>query len=106
VLVRDDGSAVWSCFRCQERGGTRGGRTLRAVQWSPAPRRKTDLEPPRDATGVAARIWRECQPLAGSVGADYLKARCCDLPPAEAIYAFTPRYCPETETKLPALVAK
>lgn len=107
VLVRDDGSAVWSCFRCQVRGGTRGGRSLRAITSSPTPRPETELERPRDAAAAAARIWNETQPLSGSAGADYLKARCCDLPPADGDLRFHPRlYCPETKTELPALVAK
>ncbi len=106
VLVRDDGSsAVWNCWRCSWSGGTRGDREYRAVTNQPAQRRHEEQRVDR-APG-AAIIWRQAQPLAGTLGADYLALRYCALPPIDGDLRFHPAlYCPETGSKVPAIVAR
>ena len=105
VLIRDDGSAVWSCFRCQVRGGTRGARTFTAhTSRAPAPRA---VSAPRNTLAAAREIWRQAQPIAGTLGEDYLHLRHCALPPTDGDLRFHPRlYCPETNSELAALVAR
>ena len=106
VLVRDDGSAVWRCFRCEASGGTRRGRDYRAIV-SAAPKRAPEVERAPDARTAAARIWRETIPLAESLGAQYLLGRCCDLPPPDGDLRFHPAlWCPEMRCELTALVAR
>jgi hypothetical protein len=104
VLVRDDGSAVWKCFRCSLSGATRGERQYRVVN---APAKPRSEERRVDNAPGAAIIWRQTVPLADTLGEEYLRGRYCALPPAEGDVRFHPAlFCPETESKLPALVAR
>ena len=58
-------------------------------------------------TERASEIWRACADLSGTAGAEYLRARCCDLPPRDGDLRFHPAlWCSEVQAKLPALVAR
>jgi hypothetical protein len=106
VLVRDDGSAVWSCWRCQARCGTRGVRTLTAHTARVSTPRPT-TSAPRNAFAAAREIWKQTQPIAGTPGEAYLRLRHCALPPPDGDLRFHPAlFCPEVERELPALVAR
>jgi len=107
VTVNPDGSAVWFCHRCHESGGSRRGRNFRAYT-APPQRPKVELDTTsRDARERAARIWRASLPVTGTIGADYLQARVCAIPPHDGDLRFhASLWCPETKSELPALVAK
>jgi hypothetical protein len=98
-----DGSAVWWCWRCHAHGGIRGNRVL-TVHTRPDPRVEN-----RKLSALAAcrAIWKQVQPLAGTLGEDYLRLRHCVLPPADGDLRFhASLFCPEVDRALPALVAR
>ena len=52
------------------------------------------------------KLWRECRPMAGTIGAAYLAARRCTLPPEDGALRFHPaRKHPMGDHIGPALVA-
>jgi hypothetical protein len=113
VDVRADGSAVWWCFRCHAHGGIRGDRVLTAHRGDRAPAAPAGPDPreeaKKQASAIAAcrAIWKQVQPLAGTLGEDYLRLRHCALPPADGDLRFhAALFCPEIGHDLPALVAK
>jgi putative DNA primase/helicase len=106
IEVRDDGSAVWLCWRCQASGGMRGERTFTA-HTKPRTTVPSTQAAPRNAFAAARDIWRHTQPIAGTLGEDYLHLRHCATPPTDGDLRFhASLYCPEVERALPALVAR
>jgi putative DNA primase/helicase len=108
VEIRADGSAVWWCWRCHAHGGIRGDRVLTVHAGSRPNRPEPHAQERRESALAACRaIWKQTQPIAGTPGAEYLRLRCCALPPADGDLRFhAALYCPETAAELPALVAR
>jgi hypothetical protein len=105
LAVRVDGdAAIFCCFRCGWSGSTRSeARTDRPV---PRVRRTPDPEVQR-TRDIAARIWSQCVPLAGTEGEAYLDRRACLRPPPDGDLRFHPRlFCPTTGTQMAALVGR
>ena len=103
IDIRANGSAVWWCWRCHAHGGIRGNRVL-TVRTLPDPRPEIRQ---RSALAACRAIWKQTQPLAGSVGEEYLRLRHCALPPPDGDLRFhAALYCPEVGHDLPALVAR
>lgn len=105
LAVRVDGHrAVFQCFRCGESGvlGERARqRTSQRAVAHRAAKRSTGV---RD---IAAAIWAKRLPLANSLGAEYLAARGCAVPPAEGDLGFVPHlFCAKTGNAHPAIVAR
>lgn len=119
---------VMTAWRGIRADGAIGAGTLfheaRAAGWKP---RRAD-EPPRPAhppmppaaprvvepdrpmfdtlSEYGRKLWRECRPLAGTIGAAYLAARRCTLPPEDGALRFHPaRKHPMGDHIGPALVA-
>jgi putative DNA primase/helicase len=106
VDVRDDGSAVWLCWRCHASGGMRGARTF-TTHTSTRTTVPSKQPEPRNAFAAARNIWRHSQPIAGTLGEAYLRLRHCALPPADGDLRFHPSlFCSEVDRALPALVAR
>lgn len=69
------------------------GEPLRAVRPAPAqaPRPVEPVRPVHESlSDYGRRIWSESRPLAGTIGAAYLLARCCVIPPADGDLRFHP----------------
>lgn len=69
----------------------------------PTPKPEPQRQPVPDLVG---ELWAQRQPLAGSIGADYLRARRCALPPADGDLLFHPRLRHPTGYAGPALLAR
>ncbi len=98
VRLEADGGATWLCHRCGFSGGIRGERTMLGAPTRP-------VVPPRAGLAwseTAEAIWRRSEPLAGSAAADYLRVRCCVLPPPDADL----RYLPARGDHGPAMLAR
>lgn len=107
LAVRIEGDrAVWYCHRCNWKGAASTARsyTGRApVKLPPLPKTSTS----EDVRELARQLWIESVPLAGTLGAAYLEARACDLPPAEGDVRFHPRvFCPKVSRNLPTIVCR
>ncbi len=108
VELRADGSAVWWCWRCHASGGTRGNRVL-TMHAGSRPKAPDPQDQARQLSALAAcrAIWKQTQPIAGTLGEQYLRLRHCALPPADGDLRFhAALFCPEVSAELPALVAK
>jgi hypothetical protein len=56
---------------------------------------------------LARQIWKATMPLAGTLGAEYLALRCCQIPPPDGDLRFHPAvYCADLTAELPALIGK
>jgi hypothetical protein len=76
VTVEQDGSAVWICHRCGERGSTGRQRRERGERRRPTPAPDTQAKVDR-----ALSVWWAGQPIAGTPAETYLLTR--GLDPAE-----------------------
>ena len=81
IRVEPDGSAVWYCHRCGERGGTRGNATDKRPPDIAA--RRAQAEAVRQADekrkiAAALRIWHASGPIGFSPAQAYLLARGID----------------------------
>lgn len=106
VTVEQDGAVVWHCFRCGLAGAQHADRqtitrpSMKPVKAIPQPIRHETL------SDEAARLWRGCYAVRGTLANTYLQARHCVEPPPEADLRFCPRaYHWPTKTYHPALVA-
>ncbi len=62
---------------------------------------------PRNAFAAARDIWKSSQPIAGTLGEEYLRLRHCASPPVDGDLRFhASLWCPEVKAELPALVAR
>jgi hypothetical protein len=94
------GGWVAHCHRC----GWKAGARSEVARHAPIARRDIPSYP----AGLArpwARFWRECEPIRGTLGERYLRARACALPPADGDLRFHPRaYHWIADHRAPALV--
>ena len=84
VTVESD-RVVWICFRCGSKGARGPDGIVRTV--GPSHRVERPVGP-SDARERALRIWSQCVPLRGTLGAEYLHLRHCALRPSTAISGF------------------
>jgi putative DNA primase/helicase len=107
VLVEAD-SACWLCHRCGWRGSVHADKRYNAKSFVPRVQKQpAKRAAPMSMHNEAARIWRDSQPLAGTLGEQYLLARRCELPPADGDVRFHPTLlCKELERDLPAIVCR
>lgn len=80
------GAGVAHCFRCQYVETWR--EALRTM-----PRHPIAPRPPQmhsTLSDFGRKLWAESQPLAGTIGASYLAARACVLPPADGDLRYHP----------------
>lgn len=98
------GRGVGHCFRCgqvdtfshsQARVGAIPHSKCRPVQ-EPAPRERL--------SDFGHRLWKECRPI-GGLALDYLRARCCVIPPRDGDLRWHPELRHPTGVAGPALVA-
>lgn len=99
-VTRTERGIVAHCFRCEYVATERVERAATPRPQPPAPQHHDTLAPRWRA------YWRECVPLAGTLGEVYLLRRGCLLPPADGDLRFHARawHWP-TRTERPALVA-
>jgi len=99
-ITRNERGLVGHCFRC---GHVATDRVQRAGSAIAAPK----AQPLNEVLSARWRaFWDDCQPLAGTAGETYLRARGCVMPPADGDLRFHPAawHWP-TRTSRPALVA-
>lgn len=107
ITIEADGKGVAHCFRCEY---VETHRPDRLHTFSKAPQRPakaaSDQSKHQSLSEYGRRLWSECGPLAGTVGASYLNARRCVVPPADGDLRFHPsvKHSPTGYTG-PALVA-
>ena len=99
-ITRNERGLVGHCFRCGHVATDRVQRAGSTIAAPKAPRIEEVLSPRWRA------FWDDCQPLAGTAGETYLRARGCVMPPADGDLRFHPAawHWP-TRTSRPALVA-
>ena len=89
----DERGATYICHRC----GLTGAKNFERISASRPSVPSAPKASPLEWSDTAARIWRQTQPLRGSLGEIYLRARRCALPPADSDLQFLPatdRYPP------------
>lgn len=129
LSVHRDGR--WHCFACSARGGdmldlhrqvhgltlAQAARELGAwvdgdSKQPPAMKRtaraaEADTPPARQPVPEYVHaLWAQRRPLAGNIGAEYLRARRCPMPPADGDLAFHPNLRHPTGYSGPALLAR
>lgn len=107
LAVRIEGDrAVWYCHRCRWKGAATASQSSSIqppAKLPPLPKTNTSAE----VREVARQIWSEAVPLARTLGAAYLEARACILPPREGDVRFHPRtFCSKASRNLPAIVCR
>ena len=104
ACLKPDGVVVWQCKRCGMKGSsrTRDGKTLpQPRQTAPRP-----AERPRGLSDPARVLWAATEDVSGpAVAVDYLRARCCVLPPADSDLRCMPALRHPSGYMGPALVA-
>lgn len=83
----EEGAGVAHCFRCQHVETWRD--TLRSIQQRTRPQPRP-AQTHATLSDFGRKLWAESQPLAGTIGASYLAARACVLPPADGDLRFHP----------------
>lgn len=127
-LSVDTASGRWLCFACGAKGGDMLDLHRQAHRlslrdaarelgcWDEAGTPHPRVERPKPIPGPAPErqpvpdmvrdLWRQQQPLAGSIGADYLRARGCASPPVDGHLALHPALRHPTGYIGPALLAR
>ena len=79
ITVEHD-RTIWHCFRCGMAGARLAERTVMRVGTLPNQR----IQPTRylSLTAHWRDVWRSLKPISGTA-ADYLRARACEIPPAD-----------------------
>ena len=89
VTVQHDGAAVGHCFRCEHvesHHPTRG-----PAQWRSKPLNRPVAPIKRERlSDYGQRLYDACVDPRGTVGAQYLRARGCELPPQDGDLRFDP----------------
>jgi putative DNA primase/helicase len=104
TLNDDQRSGITHCFRCgyRERYSIAAGIRIhpgKAVSRPVAPLKRDDLSP------GGLQLFDACQPLAGTVGEQYLTARGCVVPPSDGALRIHPNLKHPSGYVGPALVA-
>lgn len=91
ITIEHDGQGVAHCFRCEYAETHRPDRRhtfIKASQWTV----KAQAEQTQHVilSDYGRRLWGACKPLAGTIGAAYLTARRCALPPDDGDLRFHP----------------
>lgn len=127
-LSVDTATGRWLCFACGAKGGNMldlhmqahglslrdaarelgcwdeaGAPAVRIERPRPTPKPEPERQPVPD---FVCELWGQRQPLAGSIGMDYLMARGCAIPPADGDLAFHPGLRHPTGYRGAALVAR
>jgi putative DNA primase/helicase len=104
VTVEPDGRGVAHCFRCGYVETCRGSEVHRRA--GPQLARTVSSTKHEVLSDYGRELWGECVGLAGTIGASYLCARACVLPPADGHLRYHPalKHYP-SGTAGPALVA-
>jgi hypothetical protein len=106
LRIWDDGSFVtYKCARCEAHGWARDASgehhiTPRPGPW-PAPRQ----QPAAAKAALAAFLWGRSRPLAGTVAATYLQARCCFIDHSNFDHSNL-RFLPARGAHPPAMIAQ
>lgn len=91
ITIAHDGKGVAHCFRCEYVETHHPDRTH---TFSKAPQRPVKAQPEHTKhvtlSDYGHRLWSECRPLADTIGAAYLNARRCVLPPADGDLRYHP----------------
>lgn len=104
LTIEPDGAGVAHCFRCELSESYRPERGARLTMPAQARVKAATTQRHEALSDFGGALWRECKKVSG-VGAAYLRARQCAVPPADGDLRFHPSLKHPTGYVGPALVA-